>query len=151
MQVYLLKDVENVGMAGQVIKVSDGYASNFLIPRKIAVKVTNENLSFYKNKVQKIEVEKKVLSSKTAMLAEKIKDLHIVVKKRAHDEGKLYGAIGADDVVEILKEKGIIVNKKQIEFPKAVRAIGEHKVTIKLSSKLKPEFTLKVVAQEQES
>jgi large subunit ribosomal protein L9 len=150
MQVYLLKDVENVGMSGQVIKVSDGYAANFLIPRKIAVKVTEENMEFFKNKVKKIEVEKKVLSSKTAMLAEKIKEIHLIVKKRAHDEGKLYGAIGAEDVVELLKEKGIVVNKKQIDFPKAVRSTGEYKVIVKLSSKLKPEFTLKVVAQEKE-
>jgi large subunit ribosomal protein L9 len=149
MRVYLLKDVEKVGMAGQIIKVTDGYASNFLIPRKIAIKVTNENATFFSSKIKKIEVEKKVLSSKTAMLAEKIKDVHLVIKRRAHNEGKLYGAISAEDIIELLKEKGIVVNKKQVDFPKAVRTIGEYKIVIKLSSKLKPEFTLKVVAQEE--
>lgn len=150
MRVYLLKDVENVGMSGQIIKVSDGYATNFLIPRKIAIKVTEENMAFLSSKIQKVEVEKKVLSSKIAMLAEKIKDIHLVVKKRTHNEGKLYGAIAAEDIIELLKEKGIVVNKKQIDFPKSVRSVGEYKVIVKLSSKLKPELSLKVVAAEQE-
>ncbi len=147
MQVYMLKDVEKIGMAGHIIKVSDGYAINFLIPRKLAIKVTAEGMSFFKAKEKTANASKAVLGSKTAMLAERIKNMHITVKKRAHDGGKLYGAIGADDIVELLKEKEISVNKKQIEFPKAVKAVGEHKIIIRLSSKLKPELNLKVVAK----
>ncbi len=148
MQVYMLKDVEKVGMAGQVIKVSDGYASNFLIPRKLALKVTSENLDFFKNKVRKIEVNKKILTSKAAMLAEKIKNMHLTIKERSHNDGKLYGAIGADEIVMLLKDKGVSINKKQVEFTKSVRTTGEHKIVIRLSSKLKPELIIKVVGQE---
>ena len=147
MHVYMLKDVEKVGMAGQVIKVSDGYAMNFLIPHKLAMKVTESSLPFFKAKTVKQKVEVEVLSSKAAMLAERIKTIHITLKERVHDDGKLYGSVGSDEVVELLKEKGIIVTKKQIEFEKSIRTIGEHKITIKLSSKLKPQFTLKVTAQ----
>ena len=145
MQVYMLKDVENVGMSGQVVKVSDGYASNFLIPRKLAAKVTENNMAFLKAKVKKAEFNTKILSSKAAMTAERIRNMHITVKKRSHDEGKLYGAINADDIVELLKNKEVTINKKQVEFTKAIRSIGEHKVIIRLSSKLKPELALKVV------
>ena len=148
MQVYMLKDVEKVGMTGQVIKVSDGYASNFLIPRKLAIKVTDNNKEFFKQKIKKIEVTSKVLNSKAAMLAERIKNMHLTIKKRAHNEGKLYGAVSSDEIVELLKEKDITISKKQVEFPKAIRAAGEHKVVIRLSSKLKPEFILKVVGKE---
>lgn len=147
MNVYMLKDVENIGIAGQIVKVSDGYATNFLIPRKLAIKITDESLSFYKGKAVKQKVDFQVLSSKAAMLAERIKALHLTIKERTHDDGKLYGSVGADEIVELLKAKEIMVNKKQIEFEKSIRNIGEHKVTIKLSSKLKPQFTLKVVAQ----
>ncbi|MFH1644096.1 MAG: 50S ribosomal protein L9 [bacterium] len=145
MEVYLLKDVENVGLAGQVVKVSDGYAKNFLIPRKLANKIDKANEAFFKSKIKKIEVNKKVLSNKTSMLAEKIKNLHLIIKEKIHDDGKLYGSVSADEIVELLKEKEISVNKKQIDFPKAIKKIGEHKVIVKLSSKLKPEFILKVV------
>jgi len=147
MQVFMLKDVENVGMAGQIIKVSDGYATNFLLPRKLATKVTAEGMSFYKVKEKKAEVDKKVLNSKAAMLAERICNMHITMKKKVHNENKLYGAISSDEIVELLKDKEISVNKKQVDFAKAIKTTGEHKVIIKLSSKLKPEFTLKVIGE----
>lgn len=145
-RVYMLKDVENVGMAGQVVKVNDGYAANFLLPKKLAIKVSDADLSFYENKSQKKEVAAQVLSSKASMLAERIKSIHLTIKQRVHDDGKLYGAVSANAIVELLKEKEINVNKKQIEFEKNIKTLGEHKVIVKLSSKLKPELTLKVVA-----
>ncbi|MCF7800048.1 50S ribosomal protein L9 [Candidatus Babeliales bacterium] len=146
MQVYMLKDVEKLGMAGQIIKVSDGYATNFLIPRKLAIKIGEQDLAFFKTKEKKVVADKQVLSSKAAMLAEKIKNMHLTIKKKAHDEGKLYGSISPDEIVDLLKEKEIVINRKQVEFPKAVRSVGDYSVIIKLSSKLKPEFLLKVVA-----
>lgn len=146
MQVYMLKDVENVGMAGMVISVSDGYAANFLFPRKLAVEITEKNKAFYAQKKQKEVVAAEVLNSKAAMLAERIKTLHLSIKERVH-EGKLYGAIGADEVVELLKAKDIAINRKQVEFEKSIKTTGEHKVTIRLSSKLKPQLTLKVEAK----
>lgn len=149
MQVYLLKDVQCVGLAGSIIKVSDGYAKNYLIPNKLAVIVTNENAAFFKGKARKEQVVTQILSSKVAMLAERIKGLHVVIKERVHDDGKLYGAVGAEEIMAILKEKDITVNKKQIEFDKSIKSVGEHKVTVKLSSKLKPQLTVKVIAKEE--
>lgn len=146
MKVYMLQDVEKVGMAGQVVKVSDGYASNFLFPKKLAVKVDENALAFYKEKVVRQKVSAEVLTSKAAMLAERIKTLHLTIKERIHDNGKLYGSVGADEIVELLKTKDITINRKQVEFEKAIKAVGEHTVTIKVSSKLKPQFVLKVVA-----
>ncbi|MFH1831587.1 MAG: 50S ribosomal protein L9 [bacterium] len=147
MRVYMLKDVEKVGMAGHIIEVSDGYAKNFLFPKKLAVNAAGAHAASYEKRVVKEKIEKQVLNSKMDMLAERIKTLHITIKERSHDDGKLYGSVGADEVLVHLKEKDISVNKKQIEFDKAIRNVGEHKVTVKLSSKLKPQFTLKVVAK----
>ena len=147
MQVYLLKDIEKIGMAGTILKVSDGYAANFLIPNKLAVKVNEGDIDTFKQKIKKVEEFKTVLTSKIAMLAEHIKTTHLTLKERTHDDGKLYGAISADEIVTLLKEKNISINKKQVEFPKAIKAVGEHKIIIKLSSKLQPELTLKVCAK----
>lgn len=148
MKVLMLKDVEKIGMAGQVINVSDGYAQNFLIPRKLARKVVAGEKVFFEAKAAQSRVNMQALNSKVAMLAERIKNLHLQVKERIHDNGKLYGAVGADEIVELLKKKDVQINRKQVEFKKAIRAVGEHKVVIKLSSKLKPELTLKVVGLE---
>jgi large subunit ribosomal protein L9 len=144
MQVYMLKDVERVGMAGQIINVSDGYAANFLIPRHLAVEITPANTEFYKHKKNHEHVVAEVLNSKVAMLSERIKSLHLLIKERVHDDGKLYGAVGAEEIVDLLREKDIVIKKKQVEFNKSVKSIGEHKVTIRLSSKLQPQLTLKV-------
>jgi large subunit ribosomal protein L9 len=140
----MLKDVERVGMAGQTINVSDGYATNFLIPKNLAVEVTPANAAFYQQKKHREQVTVEVVNSKAAMLAERIKALHLLIRERVHDDGKLYGAVGAEEIVALLRQKDIVVNKKQVEFNKSIKSIGEHKVTIKLSSKLKPQLTLKV-------
>jgi len=145
MKVFLLKDVEKLGLAGEIVKVKDGYADNFLIPRKLAITVTPANEAFYKSKVKHVEHRKEVVASKTSMLAEKIKSLQIKIKTKTHDGGKLYGSVNPADIVDLLAEKGVSVSKSQIEFGKSIKSTGTYKVTIKLSSKLKPELTLKVV------
>lgn len=147
MQVYMLKDVERVGRAGQIITVSDGYAKNFLFPQKSAVEVNEGNRAFYEQKKLKEKVTAEMISSKAALLAERIKELKISVKEKVHDDGKLYGSVGADEIVMLLKKHEVSVERKQVEFPKAIKAIGEHKVAIKLSAKLRPEFTLIVEAE----
>lgn len=146
MKVFMLKDVEKVGMAGTMVNVTDGFAANFLFPRKLAVQVTPENAGSFKVKLQKSQEKVQVLNSKVAMLAERIKTLVLTLKEKTHDDGKLYGAVGAEEIVSLLKEKEISIDKKQVEFDKSVKSVGEHKVTIKLSSKLKPQLTLKVAA-----
>lgn len=149
MQVYMLKDVQHVGMAGSIITVSSGYAANFLIPKKLAVEITAANAEFFKQKKVKEVVAVQILNDKTAMLAERIKTLRLTIQERVHDDGKLYGSIGADEVVTLLKEKGVDVSRKQVEFPTAIKAVGEHKVTIRLSPKHVSFVTLKVEALKQ--
>ncbi len=149
MQVYMLKDVERVGVAGSIITVAEGYALNFLVPRKLAVIINESNRDFFKNKKIKEQVSAEVLNSKVAMLAERIKTLNLSIKERVHDDGKLYGSVGADEIVDLLKAKEISIDRKQVHFDKSVKFVGEHKVTIRLSSKLQPQLTLKVEALKQ--
>lgn len=148
MMVYMLKDVENIGMAGTVVKVADGYGTNFLIPRKLAIKVAPEDIEQYRQKALKQEVQKEVINSKIGMVAERVKSMHITLKKRIHDDGKLYGSISADEIVDALKEKDVVVERKQIEFGKTIKSIGEHKVIVRFTSKIKPELTVKVVGNQ---
>ena len=146
MQVCMLKDVENVGMTGQIIKVTDGYATNYLLPNKLAKEVSANDSKFYEQRTVKKVVAEQVLTTKAAMLAERIKTMHVTIKEKVHDDGKLYGSVNADTIVALLKEKEISITKKQVEFGKSIKCVGDHKVTIKLSSKLLPELSVKVVA-----
>ena len=147
MKVYLLKDVEKVGMSGEIIKVSDGFGSNYLIPRKLGIEITSNNEQFYKKQVKSVEHRKEVISSKTSMLAEKIHSLKITLKKKMHDDGKLYGSINASEIVDMLAEKGISISKNQVEFGKSIKAKGTYDVTIKLSTTLKPSIAVTIVPE----
>ncbi|MBA3953787.1 50S ribosomal protein L9 [Candidatus Dependentiae bacterium] len=149
MKVFLLKDVERVGIAGEIIKTSEGYARNFLIPQKLALEVTPQNESSFANKVKTIEHRKEVVESKTSMLAEKIKSIELVLKRKMHDGDKLYGSISASDIVDLLAAKGVSVSKNQVEFGKAIKTKGIYEVVIKLSSKLQPTLKLKIMPESQ--
>jgi ribosomal protein L9 len=148
MRVYLLKNVQNVGLAGQILKVADGYALNYLFPHKFALEVTAQNEASFQRKVQVAVEQKEVVAVKTSALADRIKALELVIKRKMHDKDKLYAAVTAADIASALAQEGINVAKNQIELGKAIKTRGIHSVDIKLSSTLKPTCTIKVVAEQ---
>lgn len=147
MKVFLKKDIVGVGLAGEIIKVTDGYALNYLVPKGLGIVITSENEAQFKNKIKVIEKRKEVIATKTSILAERIKALDLVIKRKMHDKTKLYGAISSSEIVDLLGEQGIKVTKSQILLDKSIKERGTFPITIKLSSKLQPAFTLKVVPE----
>lgn len=147
MKVFLLKDVARVGIAGEILKVADGYAQNFLLPNKLAVQVTAANEKFYTGKIKLVEHRKEVIASVTSMLAEKIKATTLMLKKKTHDGGKLYASVAPSEVADLLSEKGISVSKSQIQFEKSIKSAGNYDVIVKLSSRLQPVVKLKIVSE----
>ncbi len=144
MKVFLLKDVEKVGLAGEIINVKDGFAANFLVPKKLCIIITPENESTFKQKAKTVVHRKEVVASKTSMLAEKIKSLSLNIKRKMHDDDRLYGSVGASDIVDLLEAEGIRVAKNQVIVDKAIKSKGTYDVVIKLSNQLQPSFKLKV-------
>jgi large subunit ribosomal protein L9 len=147
MKVFLKENVERVGMAGEIITVSEGYGRNFLIPRGFAVAVTSENEAFYKTRLKTIEHRKEVIESKTSMLAEKIAHLGVTIKRKLHDDGKLYGSVSQAEIAEALASQGVNVAKSQIQMEKSIKEKGAHVVTIKLTSRLQPSLKVHVVSE----
>ena len=147
MKVYLLKDIENVGMSGEIVKVKEGFALNFLIPRKMGLMVTAKNKAFFSKKARVVEGRKEAVSSKTSMLAEKIKTFKFTLKRKMHDDGKLYASINPAEVVELLSNEGVKVSRSQVKMDKAIKEKGLFSVTIKLTSKLQPILQLKVISE----
>lgn len=147
MKVFLRKDIERVGLAGEIIKVTDGYALNYLVPKGLGVVITPENEAQYKNQIKVVEKRQEVIATKTSMLAERIKSLDLVIKRKMHDKTKLYGAISANEIVELLSGAGIKVTKSQVMLDKSIKERGTFPITIRLSSKLQPAFTLKIVPE----
>ena len=147
MKVFLLKDVEHVGMAEQIITVADGYAHNFLIPRKLAVEVTAINESGLMNRIKQGDQRKEVIASKTSMLAERIKGLKPTLKAKVHDNDRLYGAVSEKDIAAALADLGVRVTPRQVIIERKIVTKGLHPVKVKLSNTLQPTFTLKVVSE----
>ncbi len=146
MKVYLLKDVESVGMRGTVVNVSDGYAANFLFPKKFAVAVPDNDEAF-KKLMHSAEVKKEVIASKTSMLAEHIKALKITMRRKTHDKVKLYGSISTSEIADALADHGVKIAKNQIITDKSIKEVGTYEVTVKLTSKLQPKFQLKIISE----
>jgi large subunit ribosomal protein L9 len=147
MEVYLRKDVEKIGLAGEIIKVGDGFARNYLIPKGLAVEITDHNKSQYLSKIRTVENRKEVIATQTSMFAEKLNTVSLTLKRKIHDSGQLYGAINALEVVDALAEKGISITKSQVEFENSIKSKGTYKVVIKLTTRLKPTITLNIIAE----
>ena len=147
MEVYLRKDVEKIGLAGEIIKVGDGFARNFLIPQGLAVEITSQNKNQYLAKIRKVENRKEVIASQTSMLGEKLNSISITLKRKMHDDGQLYGAINASEIVEGLASQGISITKGQVEFDKSIKSKGTYKVAIKVTTRLRSTITVTIIAE----
>ena len=147
MKVYLKEDIERVGMKKEIIDVSDGYARNYLIPHKLAVAVTSENQSYYESMSKVVNHRKEVIATQSSMLAEKINNLEIKIRRKLHDDGKLYGSLNAIEVVEALNDHGVHIAKNQVVIEKSIKEKGTYPVIIKLSSRLQPTLKVHVIAE----
>lgn len=145
MNVFLLQSIVGVGLKHEIIKVSDGYAANFLFPKKLAIEVTKSNEKEYAAKARKVENRAAIIESTSSVLGDQISKLNLKLKKKM-DGDKLYAAVGQHEVVDLLKEHNVSVSKSQVIFDKAIKTKGTFEVTIKLSSKIQPKFMLQVVA-----
>ncbi|MDD6042275.1 MAG: 50S ribosomal protein L9 [Eubacteriaceae bacterium] len=133
MQVILLKDVKGSGKAGQIVKVSDGYARNMLLPKGLAIEATDANVKSLKKK-EALEAEKRAEEKKEAQeIAEKLKDIKIVIKTKSGEGGKLFGSITSKDIAEeTLKQSGLSIDKKKIQMKSAIKSIGTFDIDVKL-------------------
>lgn len=147
MKVFLLKDIEKVGMAGEMIQVSEGYGRNFLIPRKLALEVSPSEEKSFSKRALSVDKRHEVIESKLSLLAERLKNVVITVTRKIHDGDKLYAAITPADVVALLAAQGFEVEKHQVLIDKAIKKAGVFPITIKLSPRFQPVVSLKIVAE----
>ena len=151
MKVLLIKDVYNLGRAGEVKKVADGYARNFLIPQKMAVIASTGALK----QIEKIQAaaakQRELLNEEMSGLAEQIAALELSFKAKVGETGKLYGSITQQQIVDAVNEKlNVNLDRHQIESS-PLREIGEHDVRVRLTFDLIPEVKVLVESDEEET
>lgn len=148
MKVFLLKDVVKIGAKGEIIKVEDGFGKNYLIPRGFAKEVTDHNESFFLNQRRVLENRKEAIETETSLLATRITQIKLTIKKKMHDNGQLYGSVSGTEIAELLANQGIKVSKNQIIFDRSsIKGKGTYDVGIKLSARLQPQLKLVVVPE----
>ena len=145
MKVVLLADVKSQGKKGQVINVSDGYAKNFLFPKKLAVAADNQILTEIKGKedsrLHTIAMEKKAAED----TAEKLKTITVSIKAQGGADGRTYGAVTAKDIAEALeKQQGIKVDRRKITLDFPIRAFGVYILEVKLYTDVTGKITVSV-------
>ncbi len=138
--VILLERVENLGHMGQVVKVKPGYARNFLLPQKKALRATKDNLKYFESQRAQLEANNLRLRAEAEQVATKMAGLSVIMLRQAGETGQLYGSVSARDVSDAITEGGFTVERRQIVLDHAIKTLGLH--SVKLS--LHPEVSLQV-------
>jgi large subunit ribosomal protein L9 len=132
MQIILQEDVEKLGTRGEVVAVKEGYARNFLLPRKLALEASPGNL-------KRLEKIRTTLAKRTATerdqaqkQAELLKDVTVSFSRKAGESDQLFGSVTAADIAEALAAQGFEVDKRRIELAEPIKVVGQHEVTAKL-------------------
>ena len=150
MQVILKKDVQNLGEAGDVINVKDGYARNFLLPQNLATKATPGAIANREKNLARIKAKQEKLHQEALAISEKLTEFGTIeISAKAGESGKLFGTITTKRLAEeILAKTGIEIDRKEITLSAPLNRLGKFVMTIKLTSKVKAEMNVNVVASE---
>ncbi len=147
MKVLLLKDVKNLGKAGELKEVKDGYGQNFLINKGLAQLATDGVIKQFKAQEKaRLEAEREALEALKA-LAKKLEGVKVTIAKKMGANGSLFGALKKEDVAEALAAQGFSIDKKDIEMDGAIKATGLYEISAKLGHGLHPKFQVEVIGQ----
>lgn len=147
MKVILLQDVKGQGKKGEIVNASDGYARNFLFPKKLAIEANDTNMKAWKrNKAKEDAAAAEKLAAAQAA-AKEIKGKTYVLNAKAGEGDRLFGSVTNMDVANVLAENGITVDKRNIEMEDHIKTVGQYKVKIKLHPQVKTEITVDVQAK----
>lgn len=147
MKVILKEDMQNLGAMGDVVKVKNGYARNFLIPKGVAAVANEKSIRAMEHERRIIEEKKKRLVSTAELLAAKVSATELSFTSKAGEEGKLFGSITSMDIAEALAAKGIEIDKKKISIAEPIKRLGEHSVSVSLGHEVKATVAVNVTAE----
>ena len=145
MKVILLDDVSKVGRRGEVREVSDGYARNFLIPKKLALSATAGNLKNLDHIKKQADDKAARVKSDAEALRSRIEALTYEEKRQASEEGKLFGSVTSQDIVDFLDRSGIKVERRRVHLDEPIKALGETAVPVRLHHDVTAQLRVNVV------
>ena len=147
MKVILKQNVESLGNAGDLVKVADGYARNFLVPKGLAAEANSRNLKVFEHEKQRILQQAEKIQKQAEETAVRLSAVTCTITRRVGEQEKLFGSVGAKDIEEALVAQGIEIDKKSVLLDEPIKALGEFPVRIKLSAGVTGEIKVVVVAE----
>lgn len=146
MKVILLEDVKALGKKGDIVNVSDGYARNAILPKKLGVEATSKNLNDLKLQNQHADKVAAENLENAKALAKEVEQQKVVVKIKAGEGGKIFGSVSTKEIAQAAKEQtGLVLDKKKMQLNEAIKALGTYEVPIRLHPKVTAKLTVQVV------
>lgn len=145
MKIILLQDEKKLGKKGDIIEASEGYARNYILPKKIGVEATPKNMNDLKLKQANEEKKAKQILEEAKELAQILSEKQVELKMKAGENGKAFGSVSAKEISAAYQEQyGIEIDKKKIQLPEALKTFGVHEVAVKLHPQVTGKLTVKV-------
>ena len=144
-EVILREHVEHLGRRGEIVKVADGYARNYLLPRKLALRVTDEN----KRQIERERVRAEARDAGELMAAQalqtRLEAVELAIARRVGESETLYGSVTSSDIAEALATRQLVIDRRKIQLVEPLKALGDHVVPVKLHREVTAQVTVKIV------
>jgi large subunit ribosomal protein L9 len=147
MKVILKQNVESLGKTGDIVKVADGHARNFLIPRGLAMEANVKSIRAVEHDKALILKRAAKEKEKAEALRERLSGVSVTISRRSGEQDKLFGSVGAKDIEQALKDQGVEIDRKDIVLDEPIKSVGEFAVKVKLSQGVSAEVKVSVVAE----
>ena len=147
MEVILRQHVDNLGERGQIVKVADGYARNYLLPRNLALPATEGNKRHVDRERKIVEQREAEEKGQAEAIASRLGSVEITIARRVGETDQLYGSVTAADIADNLKAKGFEIDRRKLVLPDPIKTIGEHSVPLKLHRNVTVPLKVKVVKE----
>jgi large subunit ribosomal protein L9 len=151
LDVILLERVENLGQMGQVVKVRPGFARNFLLPQKKALRATKENLAYFEKQRAQLEAQNLTRKSEAEQVAEKLNGLKVVLIRQAGESGQLYGSVSARDLSDAVTAAGFTIGRGQVVMEKPIKTLGLFPLKVVLHPEVSVQVTANVAQSAEEA
>lgn len=151
MEVVLLERIERLGQMGDVVNVKPGYARNFLLPQKKALRATKANLEHFEGQRQQLEAENLQRRDEAQAVADRLDGLNVIVIRSAGESGQLYGSVNGRDIAEAVTEAGFTLARQQVVVERPVKALGFHEFRIRLHPEVEATVTANVARSQDEA
>ena len=151
MKVVLLERVQKLGQMGDIVDVKSGYARNFLLPFRKALRATEQNIQYYEKQKTILEAKNIENIKEAESLKAKINGISFTLIRSASDAGALYGSVSAKDIMDVVSENGIVIAKNQINLEKPIKELGIYKIIVSLHPEISSEIIINVARTDEEA